>query len=190
VIYGVDMKIVDGDGKELPWDGKAFGDLYVRGPWVIDLLPQRQQPAGGWLVPHRRRGHDRRRRLHADHRPQQGRDQVRRRVDLVDRCRERRLRTRRAHGRLHLAPITRSGTSARCWWWSSARTWRSRARNCWFFEGKVAKWWIPDDVVFVTEIPLTATGKMQKLKLREQFKDYKLPVPDRPARSPQRRPFN
>ncbi|HBD39962.1 MAG TPA: long-chain fatty acid--CoA ligase, partial [Cupriavidus sp.] len=36
VIYGVDMKIVDGDGKELPWDGKAFGDLYVRGPWVID----------------------------------------------------------------------------------------------------------------------------------------------------------
>ncbi|WP_421019238.1 AMP-binding enzyme, partial [Klebsiella pneumoniae] len=45
-----------------------------------------------------------------------------------------------------------------------------------FFEGKVAKWWIPDDVVFVTEIPLTATGKMQKLKLREQFKDYQLPA--------------
>lgn len=45
-----------------------------------------------------------------------------------------------------------------------------------FFEGKVAKWWIPDDVVFVTEIPLTATGKMQKLKLREQFKDYQFPA--------------
>jgi fatty-acyl-CoA synthase len=45
-----------------------------------------------------------------------------------------------------------------------------------FFEGKVAKWWIPDDVVFVSEIPLTATGKMQKLKLREQLKDYKLPT--------------
>ncbi|MNN42796.1 long-chain-fatty-acid--CoA ligase [compost metagenome] len=45
-----------------------------------------------------------------------------------------------------------------------------------FFEGKVAKWWIPDDVAFVTEIPLTATGKMQKLKLRDQFKDYKLPT--------------
>jgi fatty-acyl-CoA synthase len=45
-----------------------------------------------------------------------------------------------------------------------------------FFEGKVAKWWIPDDVAFVTEIPLTATGKMQKLKLREQFKDYRLPA--------------
>jgi fatty-acyl-CoA synthase len=45
-----------------------------------------------------------------------------------------------------------------------------------FFDGKVAKWWIPDDVAFVTEIPLTATGKMQKLKLREQFKDYRLPT--------------
>ena len=45
-----------------------------------------------------------------------------------------------------------------------------------FFEGKVAKWWIPDDVLFVSEIPLTATGKMQKLKLREQLKDYRLPT--------------
>jgi len=43
-----------------------------------------------------------------------------------------------------------------------------------FYEGKVAKWWIPDEVRFVAEIPLTATGKMQKLKLREQFKDVKL----------------
>ncbi len=46
-----------------------------------------------------------------------------------------------------------------------------------FFEGKMAKWWIPDDVAFVTEIPPTATGKMQKLKLHaDQFKDYKLPT--------------
>lgn len=35
VPYGVDWKIVDGEGKELPWDGKAFGDLYVRGPWIV-----------------------------------------------------------------------------------------------------------------------------------------------------------
>ena len=44
-----------------------------------------------------------------------------------------------------------------------------------FFEGKTAKWQIPDDVVFVDAIPLGATGKMQKMKLREQLKDYKLP---------------
>jgi 3-(methylthio)propionyl---CoA ligase len=45
-----------------------------------------------------------------------------------------------------------------------------------FFDGKTAKWQIPDDVVFVDAIPLGATGKMQKMKLREQLKDYKLPA--------------
>jgi fatty-acyl-CoA synthase len=45
-----------------------------------------------------------------------------------------------------------------------------------FFEGRVAKWWIPDDVVFVDQLPHTATGKLLKTKLREDFKSYKLPV--------------
>ena len=44
-----------------------------------------------------------------------------------------------------------------------------------FLEDKLAKWWMPDDVVFVDEIPHTATGKIQKLTLREQFSDYKFP---------------
>jgi len=44
-----------------------------------------------------------------------------------------------------------------------------------FFDGRIAKWQIPDDVVFVDELPHTATGKLQKLKLREQFRDHKLP---------------
>ena len=43
-------------------------------------------------------------------------------------------------------------------------------------EGKIAKWWTPDDVDFVDEIPLGATGKINKLALRNQFKDYKLPT--------------
>ena len=45
-----------------------------------------------------------------------------------------------------------------------------------FFDGKIAKWWTPDDVVFIDAIPLGATGKMQKNKLRDMFKDYKLPT--------------
>jgi len=45
-----------------------------------------------------------------------------------------------------------------------------------FLEGKIAKWWMPDDVVFVAEIPHTATGKIQKMALRERFKDYVLPT--------------
>jgi acyl-CoA synthetase (AMP-forming)/AMP-acid ligase II len=43
-------------------------------------------------------------------------------------------------------------------------------------QGKIAKWWMPDDVAFVDEIPHTATGKIQKTALREQFKDYRLPT--------------
>jgi fatty-acyl-CoA synthase len=43
-------------------------------------------------------------------------------------------------------------------------------------EGKVAKWWMPDDVTFVDEIPHTATGKIQKTALRDRFKDYHLPT--------------
>ena len=43
-----------------------------------------------------------------------------------------------------------------------------------FYEGKIAKWWMPDDVVFVTDLPHTATGKLSKLTLRQRMKDYKL----------------
>jgi acyl-CoA synthetase (AMP-forming)/AMP-acid ligase II len=43
-------------------------------------------------------------------------------------------------------------------------------------EGKIAKWWMPDDVAFVDEIPHTATGKIQKITLRERFKDYRFPA--------------
>jgi acyl-CoA synthetase (AMP-forming)/AMP-acid ligase II len=45
-----------------------------------------------------------------------------------------------------------------------------------FMEGKIAKWWMPDDVIFVDEIPHTATGKILKTALREQFRDYRLPT--------------
>jgi acyl-CoA synthetase (AMP-forming)/AMP-acid ligase II len=52
----------------------------------------------------------------------------------------------------------------------------SREEMLAYFEGRIAKWQIPDDVVFIDEIPHTATGKMLKLKLREQFRDHKLPT--------------
>ena len=44
-----------------------------------------------------------------------------------------------------------------------------------FIAGKVEKWMVPDDVVFVKELPHTATGKLLKIKLREDFKNHKLP---------------
>jgi fatty-acyl-CoA synthase len=45
-----------------------------------------------------------------------------------------------------------------------------------FYDGKIAKWWLPDDVVFVDELPHTATGKLSKRALRERFRDYRLPT--------------
>ncbi len=45
-----------------------------------------------------------------------------------------------------------------------------------FMEDKIAKWWMPDDVVFVDEIPHTATGKILKTALRDKFRDYRLPT--------------
>jgi acyl-CoA synthetase (AMP-forming)/AMP-acid ligase II len=70
-----------------------------------------------------------------------------------------------------------NGTSARCWSSSPSRVPPStRETVLALLEGKIAKWWMPDDVAFVDEIPHTATGKISKLNLREQFKDYVLPT--------------
>ena len=44
-----------------------------------------------------------------------------------------------------------------------------------FYEGKVAKWWIPDDVIFDDDLPHTATGKLSKLQLRDRLRDYRFP---------------
>ena len=94
VACGVEGRIVADDGSEQPWDGEAVGELEVRGPWVTAGYYNSDDPEvdekfhDGWL----RTGDvglDRRARLHPAHRPGQGRDQVRRRVDLLGRPRER-----------------------------------------------------------------------------------------------------
>jgi fatty-acyl-CoA synthase len=59
----------------------------------------------------------------------------------------------------------------------------SKAEILDFMRGKTATWWLPDDIVFVEEIPHTATGKIQKTALREQFRDYVLPTAGVPPAS-------
>ena len=177
------MKIVDDAGKELPWDGKAFGDLLVRGPWISSQYfageggdPLRRDEQAG-LVPDRRCGHARPRRVHADHRSLEGRDQVRRRVDQLHRPGERR------HGSPGGAEAAVVGVRHPKWderplllVVNKADAQLTREDLLKFFEGRVAKWWIPDDVVFVDELPHTATGKLLKTKIREDFKAHKLPT--------------
>ena len=91
-IFGVDMKIVDPEGARASLGRQGLWRPAGQGPLDHQGILQGggRLAAGRWLVPHRRRGHHRRRWLHADHRPQQGRDQVGRRVDQFHRRRERR----------------------------------------------------------------------------------------------------
>jgi len=178
VVFGVDMKIVDGEGQELPWDGQAFGDLYVRGPWVIDHYFRVDASAlvDGWFPTGDVATID------ADGFMQitdRSKDVIKSGGEWISSIDIENVAA--AHPAVHMAAcisahhpkwderpllvvVKKPGTEV------------SREELLGFFEGKVAKWWVPDDVVFATEIPLTATGKMQKLKLREQYKDYRLPT--------------
>ncbi len=109
--FGVEMKIVDDDDKALPWDGKTFGRLKVRGFAVAkayfkgeggDILDENGFFDTGDVATIDAE------RLHADHRPRQGRHQVRRRVDFLDRHRESRRRPSRCRrGRGHRRATTR-----------------------------------------------------------------------------------
>ena len=82
-VFGVEIGIRDGNNRELPHDGKAVGDLLIRGPWIARcLLQDAGKRAGRRLVFHGRCRDDRQRRLYADYGPLEGRHQVRRRMDI------------------------------------------------------------------------------------------------------------
>ena len=89
-IHGVELRIVDDDGNELPWDDEAVGEIQVRGPWVAGSYHREPAPEkfDSRLAADRRRRPRQPAGFRSDHRPDQGRDQVRRRVDLLDRARE------------------------------------------------------------------------------------------------------
>ena len=85
-VVGVEVRILDDQGKDLPWDGEHAGELVVRGPWIAKSYYNNPGGDGGFhpgrLVPHRRHRDDRPPRLRADHRPQERPDQAQGRVDL------------------------------------------------------------------------------------------------------------
>ena len=178
VVFGVDMKIVDAEGKELPRDGSVSGDLLVRGPWIISSY-FRQEGASplvdGWfptgdvakITP----------------------DGV---MQITDRSKDVIKSGGEWIGSIDLENIAMAHPAvamAACIAvfhpkWDERPLLVavkkpglevSREEIIAFFDGKIAKWWTPDDVVFVDSSPLGATGKMLKHKLRDQFKHYQLP---------------
>jgi acyl-CoA synthetase (AMP-forming)/AMP-acid ligase II len=177
VIYGVDMKIVDADGNDLPWDGVAFGDLHVRGPWVIDRYFRKDDSplVDGWFPTGDVATIDPDSFLHITDR---SKDVIKSGGEWISSIDIENVAI--AHPavaeaaciacshpkwteRPLLVVVKRKGTEV------------TREELIAFYEGKVAKWWIPDDVVFVDELPHTATGKLQKLRLRDMYRDHVLP---------------
>lgn len=177
-IFGVDMKIVDAEGKELPWDGKTSGDLLVKGPWIIReyFKGEGGDPlVGGWFPTGDVATID------ADGYMQitdRSKDVIKSGGEWISSIDVENIAM--AHPAVQMAAcigmkhpkwderpvvvvVKRPGADL------------TRDELLAFYEGKIAKWQIPDDVVFVDAIPLGATGKMLKTKLREMLKDYRLP---------------
>ena len=179
-IYGVDMKIVDDAGKELPRDGKAFGDLLVRGPWVVSGYFKGEGGnvlrEGGWFPTGDVAT------LDADGYMQitdRSKDVIKSggewisSIDLEN--------TAVAHPAVAEAAVI--GVAHPKWderplliVVKKAGEEVTREQLLDFMRDKIAKWWLPDDVVFVDSLPHTATGKLLKTRLREDFRDYTLPA--------------
>ena len=182
-LFGVDMKIVDDAGQELPWDGKAYGDLLVRGPWIIASYfkgeggdPLRYDEHGrGWFPTGDVATIDAEGFMQITDR---SKDVIKSGGEWISSIDVENIAMANPavamaacvgmrHPKWDERPIVvvvkKPGTEL------------SREQLLAFYEGKIAKWQIPDDVVFVDAIPLGATGKMQKMTLREQLKDYVLP---------------
>ena len=183
VIFGVDMKIVDANGQDLPWDGQAFGDLLVRGPWVLNSYFKQEAsplvtddagrpwfPTGDVAT------------IDADGFMQitdRSKDVIKSGGEWISSIEIENIAVS------HPAVAMAACIAARHPKWDerpllvvvkkpNAQVTRDELLA--HYDGKVARWQVPDDVVFVESIPLGATGKMLKTRLREQFKDHRLPT--------------
>jgi len=176
-VFGVEMKIVDADGQELPWDGQASGDLLVKGSWIISSYFKGEggDPlVDGWFPTGDVASIDPDGFLQITDR---SKDVIKSGGEWISSIDVENIAM--AHPAVAMAAciavphpkwderpllvvMKKPGATA------------TAADILAHFEGKIAKWQIPDDVVFVDAIPLGATGKMQKNKLREQFKGHAL----------------
>jgi 3-(methylthio)propionyl---CoA ligase len=179
VIYGVDMKIVDAEGKELPWDGKAFGDLMVRGPWVCKSYFKGEGGSplrDGWFPTGDVATIDAEGYMQITDR---SKDVIKSGGEWISSIELENI----AIGHPAVAEAAAIGVRHPKWderpllvVVKKPGAALTREEMLKFFEGKIIKWWMPDDVAFVEQLPHTATGKLLKTRLRQDFKDYKLPT--------------
>jgi len=184
VLFGVDMKIVDDSGADLPWDGVAFGNLLVRGPWVVrdyyesgEPSPLVQDAQGkGWFPTGDVSNID------ADGYMQitdRSKDVIKSGGEWISSIEIENIAV--SHPSVAMAACIAAAHPK----WDERpllvvvrkpNASLTRQELLTHYEGKVAKWQIPDDVAFVESLPLGATGKILKSKLREQFREHRLPT--------------
>ena len=179
-IFGVEVKITDDDNNELPWDGVAFGALKVRGPWICSsyfkLDGSSAHEEDGWFETGDVASIDARGNVSITDRTK---DVIKSGGEWissieVENCATGHPMVAEAAviGRIHpkwgerpLLIVVKNG---------EGDVTPDELKT--FLDGKIAKWWIPDDVQYIEEMPHTATGKIQKMKLREIFEDYQFPA--------------
>nr|WP_294555218.1 long-chain-fatty-acid--CoA ligase [uncultured Rhodopila sp.] len=178
ILPGLDMKIVDGDGRELPWDGVAFGDLKVRGPWVASAYfgeePGAALDKDGWFATGDVATID----------PDGFMEITDRSKDVIKSGGEWISSITLENLAVSHPDVMEAAVIA-----AAHPKWDERplllvvplpghtvdpASVLALLEGKVAKWWLPDEVVVVDELPHTATGKLLKTSLRTRYKDHYL----------------
>jgi fatty-acyl-CoA synthase len=178
--FGVEMKITDDAGRDLPWDGKTFGRLKVRGPAVaksyykVDNDPVFEKD--GWFDTGDVATMDKHGYMQITDR---SKDVIKSGGEWISSIDLENL----AVGHPKVAEAAVIGVTHPKWderpllvvVLKKGET-ASKEDILGYMQGKIAKWWMPDDVVFVDKIPHTATGKIQKMTLRQQFKDYRLPT--------------
>ncbi len=179
-IFGCELRIVDDEGEELPWDGVAYGALQVRGPWICSDYFKLEGSAGshskdGWFDTGDVATID----------PQGYMAITDRTKDVIKSGGEwissiELENTAMGHAAVAEAAVI--GVAHPKWTERpllvvvrAAGQDVSKQDMLAHFDGKVATWWIPNDVVFVDELPHTATGKIKKIELRKQFADYAFP---------------
>jgi fatty-acyl-CoA synthase len=175
--FGVEMKIVDGNGRTLPNDGVAVGELMVRGHWVVGQYFHVDKPTlcDGWFATGDVGSIDADGYLLITDR---AKDVIKSGGEWIGSIELENLAC--AHPAVAQAAVI--GVAHPKWderpllvIVAKPGAQPSRDEMLAWYDGKIAKWWTPDDVVFVEQLPLTATGKISKLQLREQFRDHRLP---------------
>jgi fatty-acyl-CoA synthase len=171
-IFGVDLKIVDGEGRELPWDGVAFGNLMVKGPWIADgyFKGEGGDPlVDGWFPTGDVVTIDPDGYIQVTDR---SKDVIKSGGEWISSIELENIAV--AHPAVAEAAVI--GVPHPKWderplllvqLKKDARATRDELLA--FYDGKVAKWWVPDDVVFVDALPHTATGKLLKTRLRDEY---------------------